>query len=83
MTLFYPLFYKRGFFLISLALHNYTLLMLLFTLQIDPKECIDCVQHATKGDWTHALACTVTLVITGIIRFIEKKRIEDKYKKKK
>lgn len=57
--------------------------MLLFTLQIDPKECIDCVQHATKGDWTHALACTVTLVITGIIRFIEKKRIEDKYKKKK
>ena len=57
--------------------------MLLFTLQVDPKDCIDCIQHAQKGDWTHVVACTITLLVTGVIRFIEKKRIEDKYKKKK
>jgi len=81
--LFYPFLYRRGFFLISLALHNYTFTMLLFTLQIELKECIDCIQHAQKGDWTHVVACTLTLLVTGVIRFIEKKRIEDKYKKKK
>lgn len=48
-------------------------------LQLNPQECIECVEKGLKGDWTSAIACTITLAVTAIIRHFEKKHIKNKH----
>lgn len=57
--------------------------MLIIPLQIDTEQCIDCVQHGLKGDWSSAIACGITLVISALIRHFEKKRIKKDLENKK
>jgi len=55
--------------------------MFTIPLQIAADDCIDCVKQGADGDWGSAIACFVTLAITAVVRHIEKKRIEKKFKK--
>ena len=53
--------------------------MSLISLQIKTSECIDCIQHGIEGDWKSTIACIITLSITGIIRYFEKKHMKKKH----
>ena len=55
--------------------------MLTTPLQITAQDCIDCAQHGADGDWGSAIACIITLVVTAVIRHLEKKKIEKRHKK--
>jgi len=50
-------------------------------LQVTPQECIECIEKGTKGDYSDMIVCGLTLVITAIIRAIEKRRLEKRLKK--
>jgi hypothetical protein len=51
-------------------------------LQINPQECIDCVEHGLNKNLPELITCIVTLGVAGIIRAIEKRRIEKRNRKK-
>lgn len=55
--------------------------MLIYTLQIDASDCVDCIEKGVKGDWPNAIACAITLAITAIIRHFEKKHMRKKHKR--
>lgn len=50
-------------------------------LQIDPQECVDCIQEGLNKNWGAFISCTVTIAVGAIIRHFEKKRLERKSKK--
>lgn len=53
----------------------------MYLLQTDlANDCINCIDHATKKDWTAFLSCALTVLTGVIVRRLEKKRL-DKEKK--
>jgi hypothetical protein len=50
-------------------------------LNTTPEECIECVEKGTEGDFSHMIVCGLTLVITAVIRAVEKRRLEKRLKK--
>jgi hypothetical protein len=51
-------------------------------LQINPQDCIDCVEHGMNKNLPELITCIVTIGVAAIIRAIEKRRIEKANRKK-
>jgi hypothetical protein len=51
-------------------------------LQINPQDCIDCVEHGTNKNLPELITCIATIAVAAIIRAIEKRKIEKANRKK-
>lgn len=51
-------------------------------LQIDPRKCVDCVEHGMNQNIPELITCLVTIAVAAIIRAIEKRKIEKANRKK-
>ena len=55
--------------------------LLLIPLQLDPKECLDCAEHAFRKEWGEFIVCSVTIAVAAVVRHFEKRKIQRKARK--